>query len=61
MADFDGLLDAYDDLEFEKHLKHINKYAKKLGVSTQYFEEEFLLEGQLPDLDHYLRFKTETK
>ena len=52
--------ELYGEKLFEEHLKDIDKYAKKLGVSRQYFEEEFLLEGQLPDFKHYLRFKVKS-
>lgn len=39
------------DDTFEDYWEEVCRYAKKLGVSPQYIEEEFIIEGELIKLD----------
>ena len=53
--------DLQEEALFEKYLQDIDAFAEKLGVSRSYVEDEFLLEGQLPDIEHYLKITTGAK
>ena len=47
------LFSAHEDAEeqtFEEWWAHIQDYAQLVGVSTEYIEEEFILEGEFHEI-----------